>query len=110
MSAPHTAETGITLMPIRNAVAEEIEQLARDQHADVSDVLNAALKAWKSAHTPEDVSVKNAARSAYDQWFRAQVQAALNDSRPAIPNEQVKAHFARRRDFLLQESQTQAER
>lgn len=33
----------------------------------------------------------------YDAWFRAKVQEALDDPRPAIPHETVKAHFAKRR-------------
>lgn len=36
-----------------------------------------------------------------DAWFRAQVQEALNDPRPAIPHEKVEAHFAKRRDAAL---------
>jgi len=35
--------------------------------------------------------------AAYDAWFRAKVQEALNDPRPAIPHEKVEAHFAKRR-------------
>ncbi|SDS62545.1 DNA-damage-inducible protein J [Pseudomonas cedrina] len=34
---------------------------------------------------------------AYDAWFRAKVQEALDDPRPAIPAENVEAHFAKRR-------------
>ncbi len=34
---------------------------------------------------------------AHDKWFRAKVQEALDDPRPAIPHEQVEAHFAERR-------------
>lgn len=37
----------------------------------------------------------------YDAWFRAKVQAALDDPRPAVPHEQVKAHFAKRRAAVL---------
>ena len=37
----------------------------------------------------------------YDKWFRAQVQEALDDPRPPIPNEEVKARFARLRSELL---------
>lgn len=33
----------------------------------------------------------------YDAWFRARVQEALDDPRPAAPHETVKAHFAKRR-------------
>lgn len=32
--------------------------------------------------------------AAYDKWFRAQVQEALDDSRPAVPHEEVKKEFA----------------
>jgi len=35
--------------------------------------------------------------AAHDAWFRAKVQEALNDTRPAIPQKKVEAHFARRR-------------
>jgi hypothetical protein len=38
--------------------------------------------------------------AAYDKWFRAQVQQGLDDPRPRIPNEQVKADFADRRAAL----------
>jgi len=34
---------------------------------------------------------------AHDAWFRAKVQEALDDPRPAIPHEEVKAYFAKRR-------------
>ncbi|MBU9247048.1 antitoxin PaaA2 family protein [Burkholderia multivorans] len=40
------------------------------------------------------------AARAYDKWFREQVQQALDDPRPRISNEDVKAHFAARRDEL----------
>ena len=33
----------------------------------------------------------------YDAWFRAKVQEALDDPRPAVPAENVEAHFAARR-------------
>ena len=38
--------------------------------------------------------------AAYDAWFRDQVQASIDDPRPSIPHEQVKARFAERRDAL----------
>jgi Stability determinant len=38
--------------------------------------------------------------AAYDKWFRVQVQAALDDPRPSIPHEKVKAEFAKKRDVL----------
>lgn len=40
--------------------------------------------------------------AAYDKWFRAQVQEALDDTSPAIQNAEVKQHFAARRKELEQ--------
>lgn len=40
-------------------------------------------------------------QEAYDAWFRAKVQEALDDPRPGIPGEEVEAHFARKRAALL---------
>ena len=37
----------------------------------------------------------------YDAWFRAKVQEALDDPRPAIAAEDVEAHFAKRRAMAL---------
>jgi DNA-damage-inducible protein J len=34
---------------------------------------------------------------AHDSWFRAKVLEALNDKSPDIPDEEVEAHFAKRR-------------
>lgn len=33
----------------------------------------------------------------HDAWFRREVEKALKDKRPGIPNDQVKRYFARRR-------------
>ncbi|HEY9137875.1 MAG TPA: type II toxin-antitoxin system RelB/DinJ family antitoxin [Terriglobus sp.] len=38
-----------------------------------------------------------ATTEAYDAWFRAKVQEALDDPRTTIPHNSVKAHFAKRR-------------
>jgi len=38
---------------------------------------------------------------AHDAWFREKVQQALEDPRPAIPDEVVEAHFVRRRAAAL---------
>jgi hypothetical protein len=38
--------------------------------------------------------------AAYDKWFRIQVKAALDDPRPSIPHEEVKAEFAKKRAVL----------
>jgi hypothetical protein len=38
--------------------------------------------------------------AAYDAWFRAQVQAAIDDPRPSISHEDITAEFAERREAL----------
>jgi len=35
--------------------------------------------------------------ASYDAWFSKKVREALDDPRPAIPDDDVKAHFAKRR-------------
>ncbi|MDR3439567.1 type II toxin-antitoxin system RelB/DinJ family antitoxin [Telmatospirillum sp.] len=35
--------------------------------------------------------------AAHDAWFRAKVRDALDDLRPAVPHDDVEAHFASRR-------------
>jgi DNA-damage-inducible protein J len=37
----------------------------------------------------------------HDAWFRAKVQQALDDPRPAVPHKQVEAQFAKRRAKAL---------
>ena len=38
--------------------------------------------------------------AAYDTWFREQVQAAIDDPRPSVPNSAVRREFAARREAL----------
>ena len=42
--------------------------------------------------------------AAHDAWFRAKVQEALDDPRPAISNQKVEAHFATRRAAALRKA------
>ena len=42
--------------------------------------------------------------AAHDAWFRAKVQQALEDPRPAVPHDDVEAHFARRRAASLRKA------
>ena len=41
--------------------------------------------------------MKKSNGSSHDAWFRAKVQEALSDPRPAIPHKKVEAHFAERK-------------
>lgn len=38
--------------------------------------------------------------AAYDKWLKEQVQEAIDDPRPSVPNEEVKRRFAGRREAL----------
>jgi DNA-damage-inducible protein J len=42
--------------------------------------------------------------AAHDAWFRAKVQQALDDPRPAIPHDEVEAHFAKRSAAALRKA------
>ena len=40
-------------------------------------------------------------QDAYDTWLKVKVQAALDDTRPPLSDEHVRAHFAKRRAAVL---------
>ena len=42
--------------------------------------------------------------AAHDAWFRAKVRQALDDLRPAVPHDEVEAHFAERRAAALRKA------
>ncbi|UVM39078.1 hypothetical protein LOY28_01180 [Pseudomonas sp. B21-017] len=44
--------------------------------------------------------MKNTDKAACDAWFRAQVQASLDDPRPSIPDGEAKRLMAIKRDKL----------
>jgi DNA-damage-inducible protein J len=61
----------------------------------VSDVMRIVLtRVANEGALPAGLTVDAAA---HDAWFRAKVQEALNDPRPAVAHEKVEAHFAKRR-------------
>ena len=76
------------------------KKLPPDETALFCEQIAMVLKAG----IPLDDGMETLARSyeaaAYDNWFRAQVQASLNDPRPSIPDTEVKAHFVAKRDAL----------
>jgi DNA-damage-inducible protein J len=68
----------------------------------VSDAVRILLTRTANEGTLPFELTGNAA--AHDAWFRAKVQEALNDPRPAIPHKKIEAHFARRRAAALRKS------
>ena len=51
------------------------------------DPMNAVLSPIVSEFETEEQA------TSYDRWFRAQVQASLDDPRPSIPHDQVMAEM-----------------
>ena len=47
----------------------------------------------------------NGDAAAYDVWFKAQVEQAMDDPRPGIPAETAREHFVARRGALRQQYQ-----
>ena len=65
------------------------------------DAANFDPQATKRIRPDRSDALKRAHEAAaYDNWFRAQVQASLDDPRPSIPDTEVNAHFAARRYAL----------
>ncbi len=67
---------------------------------DVDESRFTGLK--KRASRPDRAAALKAAHeaAAYDKWFREQVQEALDDPAPTIPDAEAKAHFAAKRAAL----------
>lgn len=38
--------------------------------------------------------------ASYDEWLAAEVEEAINDPRPSVPNDEVERHFAAKRAAL----------
>ncbi|MBE0581402.1 type II toxin-antitoxin system RelB/DinJ family antitoxin [Devosia sp.] len=43
--------------------------------------------------------------AAYDKWFRAKVQEALDDPRPPVPHHEVERYFAQRRADAIRKAE-----
>jgi DNA-damage-inducible protein J len=70
----------------------------------VSDVMRIVLtRVAKEGALPAGLTIDAAA---HDAWFRAKVQEALDDPRPAIAHEKIEAHFAKRRASALLKART----
>jgi DNA-damage-inducible protein J len=76
-------------------VKERAAAVFEEQGITVSDAVRILLTRIANEGALLFTQANNAA--AHDVWFRAKVQQALDDSRPAIAHEKVEAHFAKRR-------------
>lgn len=68
---------------------------------DSSDYTPDALNTARSRRPDRAEALKRAHEAAaYDEWFREQVQASIDDPRPGIPHDEVEFRFAAKREAL----------
>jgi DNA-damage-inducible protein J len=84
------------------AVKERAAEVLEELGITVSDAVRILLTRTANEGALPFALTKNAAE--HDAWFRAKVQEALNDPRPAIPHKRVEAHFAKRRAAALRKA------
>jgi DNA-damage-inducible protein J len=95
-------------MPANSLVQTRIDSAVKERAAAVLEGLGITVseavrilltRTANEGALPFSLTPHDAA--AHDAWFRAKVQAALDDPRPAIPSEEVETHFAKRRSAAL---------
>lgn len=90
-------------MPANALVQARIDSAVKDRAAAVLEELGItvsdAVRILLTRTANEGVLPLTPAANTveYDAWFRAKVHEALDDPRPAIQHETVKAHFTKRR-------------
>lgn len=84
---------------VDSAVKDRAAAVLEAMGLTVSDAVRILLtRTANEGALPFELTVDN---EVYDAWFRAKVQAALDDTRADIPHEEVKAEFAARRASAL---------
>jgi DNA-damage-inducible protein J len=81
------------------AVKERAAAVLGELGITVSDAVRILLTRTANEGALPFSLTQNAAE--HDAWFRAKVREALDDSRPGVPHERVKEHFAKRRAAAL---------
>ena len=84
----------------------KLPEAAAQEALDFIEFLNQRYGLAEATTTADSAADGDAA--AYDTWFKAQVQQAIEDPRPGIPADAAREHFAARLDALR--PQTQAKR
>ena len=66
------------------------------------DAVNFSADSLTTRTRPDTTATlkKAHAAAAYDKWLKAEVQEAINDTSPSIPNAEVKKHFVGKREAL----------
>jgi DNA-damage-inducible protein J len=85
------------------AVKERAAAVLGEMGITVSDAVRILLTRTANEGALPFALAQNSAE--HDAWFRAKVQQALDDPRPAIPHEKVEAHFAKRRAAALRKEE-----
>ena len=97
------SSTALVQARIDPALKQRATEVLSNMGLTVSDAVRILLTRVANEGTlPFNFAVDPAA---HDAWFRAKVQEALNDTRSAVPDEEVSAHFASRRAAALPGSQ-----
>ena len=97
----------MTSVPVQTRIDASVKERAGrvlgNMGLTVSDAIRILLtRIANEGALPAGLTVDAAA---HDQWFRAKVQEALDDPRPAVSHEDVKAHFAARREKALRKAE-----
>jgi DNA-damage-inducible protein J len=89
--------TGSALVQTRidPAVKDRAAEVLEAMGMTVSDAVRILLtRTAREGALPIELLINDAS---YDAWFRQKVREALDDPRPSISDDDVKAHFAKRR-------------
>jgi DNA-damage-inducible protein J len=82
-------------MRIDSVMKERAAAVLEEQGRTVSDAVRILLT--RTANEGALPFTQANSTAVHDMWFRAKMQEALDDPRPAILHEKVDAHFASRR-------------
>jgi DNA-damage-inducible protein J len=102
------AATALVQTRIDPALKDRAAEVLDRMGLTVSDAVRILLtRIAKEGALPFNFAVDPAT---HDAWFRAKVQEALDDTRPAVPHEEVEARFAKRRAAALGKTGRKASR
>ena len=92
------AENALVQTRIDAAIRDKAAEVLALSGLTVSDAVRILLtRTANEGVVPMELRAND---EAYDAWFRAKVQEALDDPRPGIPDEEVRAEIAARRKAL----------
>jgi len=89
------ASNALVQTRIDPAVKERAAAVLGEMGITVSDAVRILLTRTANEGALPFALATNAAE--HDAWFRAMVQEALDDPRPAVPHDEVSVYFAERR-------------